>query len=142
MGQAFPPAGGYAQTPTGAVTNANFGYRLGAVVIDAVLLSIVNSIIGLILGNSASQVLSIIIGIGYFAYMEGELGATFGKRVLGLKVIDANSGQNLGIARGALRYIGRIPSALVCLLGYFWMLWDKQSQTWHDKIATSLVIKT
>jgi hypothetical protein len=24
-------------------------------------------------------------------------------------------------------------------LGYFWMLWDEQQQTWHDKIAGTTV---
>ncbi len=31
-------------------------------------------------------------------------------------------------------------SAIVLLLGYLWMLWDKENQTWHDKMATSVVV--
>jgi uncharacterized RDD family membrane protein YckC len=38
--------------------------------------------------------------------------------------------------------VGRILSAIVCLLGYFWMLWDKEKQTWHDKFAASVVVPT
>jgi uncharacterized RDD family membrane protein YckC len=26
-------------------------------------------------------------------------------------------------------------SAIVLCLGYLWMLWDGEQQTWHDKIA-------
>jgi uncharacterized RDD family membrane protein YckC len=26
-------------------------------------------------------------------------------------------------------------------LGYFWMLWDDNDQTWHDKIVKSIVVK-
>jgi uncharacterized RDD family membrane protein YckC len=26
------------------------------------------------------------------------------------------------------------------LLGYLWMLWDKERQTWHDKFANSVVV--
>ena len=25
-------------------------------------------------------------------------------------------------------------------LGYFWMLWDREKQTWHDKMAGSVVV--
>jgi hypothetical protein len=30
--------------------------------------------------------------------------------------------------------------AIACLLGYFWMLWDKEKQTWHDKFANDVVV--
>ena len=28
------------------------------------------------------------------------------------------------------------------LLGYFWMLWDREKQTWHDKFANDVVVPT
>jgi uncharacterized RDD family membrane protein YckC len=27
------------------------------------------------------------------------------------------------------------------VLGYLWMLWDKEKQTWHDKIIGSIVVR-
>jgi hypothetical protein len=33
-------------------------------------------------------------------------------------------------------------SALLCFLGFFWMLWDRRKQTWHDMVANSLVVRT
>jgi uncharacterized RDD family membrane protein YckC len=33
-------------------------------------------------------------------------------------------------------------SALPCLLGLFWMLWDQRKRTWHDIVANSLVVRT
>ena len=38
--------------------------------------------------------------------------------------------------------IGRIIASIPCYLGYLWMLWDKESQTWHDKIANDVVVPT
>jgi uncharacterized RDD family membrane protein YckC len=35
-----------------------------------------------------------------------------------------------------------IVSAIVFLLGYLWMLWDPEKQTWHDKAAGSVVVPT
>lgn len=37
--------------------------------------------------------------------------------------------------------IGKFLSGLVLGLGYFWAIWDKDSQAWHDKIAGTVVIK-
>jgi len=30
---------------------------------------------------------------------------------------------------------------LIGFLGFLWMLWDKDRQTWHDKAAGSFVIR-
>jgi len=28
----------------------------------------------------------------------------------------------------------------VIFLGFFWMLWDKEKQCWHDKLASDVVV--
>jgi uncharacterized RDD family membrane protein YckC len=35
-----------------------------------------------------------------------------------------------------------IISSYVFYLGYLWMLWDSQNQTWHDKVAGTFVVRT
>ena len=59
---------------------------------------------------------------------------------LGIRVIDFRDGGEIGHARAFIRYLGRYVSAIPLLLGYFWMLWDPEKQTWHDKIAGSVVV--
>lgn len=49
-------------------------------------------------------------------------------------------GKGAGYGRGFVRYIGRIVSNIPIYLGYFWMLWDRENQTWHDKFAGSVVV--
>lgn len=44
------------------------------------------------------------------------------------------------IVQVILRYIGRIVSWLVILLGYLSMLWDGEKQCWHDKFAGDVVV--
>lgn len=39
-----------------------------------------------------------------------------------------------------LRWLVSIPSFFVLFLGYLWMLWDGEKQSWHDKAAGSVVI--
>ena len=122
---------------------ANFGQRLGAVIIDVILVAILQTILSLVLGRTAGQGLGGLIGLAYFIYFEGSpSGQTIGKRALNIRIIDADNGGPIGYGRAVLRYFARILSALPCALGYFWMLWDKNKQTWHDKITTDVVVPT
>lgn len=85
--------------------------------------------------------LAFVAGIIYFAKLEGGSGQTLGKRALGIKVVDSRTGGSIGTGRGVGRYFARILSQLVCYLGYLWMLWDPEKQTWHDKMVNSYVVK-
>jgi len=122
---------------------ATFGLRLVAALIDGIMLGVVGFVVRLILGNGLGTVVNILLGLAYYAYLEGSpSGQTVGKRAMSIRVIDFAGGGPIGTTRGLIRYIGRIVSAIPCLLGYFWMLWDKDKQTWHDKIATTVVVPT
>jgi uncharacterized RDD family membrane protein YckC len=78
----------------------------------------------------------------YYGFLEGSTGQTIGKRVLGIKVVDARTGMPIGVGRAIGRSFARILSTIVFGLGYLWMLWDPNKQTWHDKIVSSYVITT
>lgn len=137
MQQVGPP-------PTGAGPSgprAGFGRRLVALLIDGVVLLIPFAILYAITSPNAAQALTVVVDLAYFGYLEGSpSGQTVGKRVMGIRVIDFSTGGPIGFGRAILRYVGRIVSSIPCLLGYFWMLWDKEKQTWHDKIATTVVV--
>ena len=71
----------------------------------------------------------------------GRTGQTLGNRAVGIKVVDKMNGQPIGPARAFIRLLVRsIASGLLCGLGYWWMLWDEEKQTWQDKVANSYVI--
>jgi uncharacterized RDD family membrane protein YckC len=59
-----------------------------------------------------------------------------------VRVVDENTGAIIGIPRAIVRNVARILSGLVFGLGYLWMLWDPRKQTWHDKIANTVVVRT
>jgi uncharacterized RDD family membrane protein YckC len=128
-------------TSAGPATEARAGFwlRFGAAIVDGLLLGIVSSILQIALG-SAGYALSLLVGIVYYTYFEGESGQTIGKRAVGIRVVDINGGGPIGYSRAFIRYVGRIISTLVIFLGYLWMLWDPQKQTWHDKMANSVVV--
>lgn len=69
-------------------------------------------------------------------------GATPGKMALGIKIIRAKDEDPLSTGQCIGRYFGYFLSAIPIGLGYFWMLWDDKKQTWHDKLAGTLVVRT
>ena len=122
---------------------ASFWLRLAAAIIDGVLLGVIGSIITFIVGDVLGAAVNLLLGLAYYAYLEGSpSGQTIGKKAMNIRVVDFNGGGPIGPTRALIRYLGRIVSSIPCLLGYFWMLWDSEKQTWHDKIATTVVVPT
>lgn len=121
---------------------AGFWRRFGASFLDGLLIGIVGNVLLAIVGGSVAvrELISIILALGYFTYFEGSTGQTLGKRALGIRVIDFNGGGVIGYQRAAIRYLASIVSGICLLIGYLWMLWDKEKQTWHDKLSTSVVV--
>ena len=119
---------------------ASFGRRLVAYLLDSILIGIIYGVVYAI-SKPLAYPAGILVGLIYFTYFEGTpSGQTVGKKALGIRVIDFSAGGPIGHARAFIRYISRFLSTIPCLLGYFWMLWDKEKQTWHDKLATSVVV--
>jgi uncharacterized RDD family membrane protein YckC len=132
---AGPPATGRASGP-----RAGFWRRFLGLIIDGIVLGIVDTILRVIL-NGAGSALGFLAGILYFTILIGNSrGQTLGQMALGIRVIDFDSGGPIGYGRALLRWFVSIFSALVFLLGYLWMLWDKEKQCWHDKAANDVVV--
>jgi len=88
-------------------------------------------------------ILGALVGIVlYYSLLEGgPTGQTVGKRVLGIRVVDKLTGGPVGRGRGVGRFFARLLSGLACFVGYLWMLWNPDSQAWHDIIVDSYVVK-
>jgi uncharacterized RDD family membrane protein YckC len=126
----------------GGVTSARAGFwrRFVAAFVDGIVLSVAYFILIAFVEENAASFLNLLVGIAYYTYLEGTSGQTLGKKALGIRVVDLGGGGSIGFGRAFLRYIGRIVSAIPLFLGYFWMIWDKEKQTWHDKFANSVVV--
>jgi len=130
-----------AEVPATTGPRAEFGTRFVAALIDFVMLFAVSLV--LIPFGAAGRLLGFILGVAYYVYLEGSpSGQTVGKKVMNIRIVDAANGGPIGYGRAVLRYFAKIISAIPCLLGYFWMLWDPEKQTWHDKITTDIVVPT
>ena len=81
-----------------------------------------------------------VIDVLYFTYFHGTTGQTIGKKILGIKVVQS-TGRPMTLGIAFLRWVGYIISGLVFYLGYIWIAFDERKQGWHDKIASTCVIK-
>jgi uncharacterized RDD family membrane protein YckC len=79
--------------------------------------------------------------LAYYVIRIGGSGATVGQKMLGIRVVDESTGGVIGYGRAALRLFVSALSGFPCYLGYLWMLWDSRRQTWHDKVARSVVVQ-
>jgi uncharacterized RDD family membrane protein YckC len=134
---------GYAQAAGPSGPRAGFGQRLGAYLLDILLLLVFEIVVFLILRHSLGLAYLIVLvgSYGYFTFLEGgPTGQTLGMRALGIRVIDFGGGGPIGYGRAFLRQIVKIISGAVLFLGYFWMLWDREKQCWHDKAANDVVV--
>ena len=120
---------------------AGFWQRFAAAFIDGLIIGVPYFIVALVIDPVVGYAIYLLGGIAYFVYFEGgPTGQTIGKKAMGIRVIDLATGGPIGNGRAFVRYIGRIVSAVVIYIGYLWMLWDKEKQTWHDKMATAVVV--
>src|SRR5437763_1017499 len=94
----------------GVGPRASFGQRLGAYLIDVVLTNVVIYILtAFIRGAAASLVMSFLISLGYFAVFEGSgSGQTVGKRLVGIRVVDFETGGHISYRRAFARNLGRL----------------------------------
>ena len=120
---------------------AGFWRRFGASVIDALVVGVATTILRLVLGTTG-QLLGLALSAAYFTYFHGRTGQTPGNAVLGIRVVDFRDDPRrpIGYGRAFGRWVVSIVSGIVIVLGYLWMLWDGNRQTWHDKAVGSLPI--
>lgn len=84
---------------------------------------------------------SIAIFVWNICLRQGRTGQSLGKQLVGTKLVSAQTGQPIGGGMAFVRYLCHIIDALPCYIGYLWPLWDRQRQTFADKIVGTFVIK-
>jgi uncharacterized RDD family membrane protein YckC len=134
----------YSTEGTVTLTSARAGFwrRFAASLIDGILLGIVSGILQAIIGKGGGYALGTLITIAYFMYFHGTTGQTPGDAALSIRVVGKDDGAPIGYGRAFIRWLVSLVSGVVILLGYLWMLWDSEKQTWHDKAANSVVVPT
>jgi uncharacterized RDD family membrane protein YckC len=118
-----------------AAPRAGFWIRMGALLIDIILVSIIVSVL------DTPDSFWIVALAGYGAIMWKIKGTTIGGIVCGLKIVRRDGGE-LNWDTAIVRALGCFLSLVVCGLGFLWIVFDEDRQAWHDKIAGTLVVRT
>jgi uncharacterized RDD family membrane protein YckC len=130
---AMEPANTSLITDPTTLPRVGFWRRLGATVLDLILLLAV-----LLVTNTA--LLFLPLWLAYHVGMWRWKGTTIGGMVFGLKVVRL-SGQPLNFVVALVRSLFSILSVLVVGLGFFWAGWTKDKQSWHDLIAGTTIVR-
>jgi len=80
------------------------------------------------------------LGSAYFVILHGYSGKTIGKMLLGIRLI-TEQGNTVGFWESFVRWIGYYISIAFLFIGFIWSIFDSRSQSWHDKIAGTYVVK-
>lgn len=112
-----------------------FRDRLAAFVVDILLIAVVVNVLGADPDEMWMPIL-----LAYFVGMWTWKQTTVGGLVCHLRVVRTD-GTPLTLADALVRGLTGIVSMAVFAVGALWMLRDPDSQTWHDKVAGTYVVK-
>ena len=97
-----------------------------------------------VVSRELALVMAVVLPVVYLVWFLSLLrrGLTPGKRLLHLQVVRQESGEIPGFGTMFVReFPGRFVSGLFLGIGYFWALFDKNAQAWHDKLARTVVVR-
>lgn len=142
---------------------AGWWQRVGAELLDGIFVTLPLGIAMAVFGVPRGAG-SVTMALGVFFYnwvLDSEPGGqTWGKRILGIRVLSDETGGLITRAQGAARagvvaaltLIGNFALGdgdsfyatlnILATLDVLWPLWDRKRQTWHDKAAGSIVVRT
>jgi uncharacterized RDD family membrane protein YckC len=146
--------------PAGDEQLASWGRRLAALLLDTIVLASIISITVIVAGVSPEELNDTIVNgesllvfllfvvpeAIYDTALIGSRNQTFGKMALGVEVVDAESRSPIGYARAFRRWLSTatlwalfwVPG----VLDHLWPLRDSRNQSFHDKFARSIVVRT
>jgi uncharacterized RDD family membrane protein YckC len=123
--------------PDSTLPRAGFWIRMGALVIDMILVGIICGVLGV---DHASDDLFLPLLATYGAVMWKLKGTTVGGILCNLRIVRVD-GREVDWATAISRALGCFLSLVVAGLGFIWIAIDPDRQGWHDKIAGTAVVR-
>ena len=158
---AAPPmaAPDYGFRATSQEERAGFGIRLGAYLLDGLILTVIMVVLMLPAGfaiqlvarkapelmiplSIGSYLLIMAVSIGYLLVPWAKSGATPGKKMLRLRIVRDDGQPQLGYGKAFLRILGYMLSGLILDIGFLMILFNAEKKGLHDMIAGTHVIRT
>ena len=82
----------------------------------------------------------ILLKVIYQSFFVWMYGATPGKMIAKIKVIYVYDIDNPSLGKSLLRAVVRVLSETIFYLGFIWAALNPKRESWHDKVAGTLVI--
>ena len=139
---------------------ASWGRRLAALLLDTLVLASIIALTVLVAGVSPEELndrivngesllvflLFVVPEAIYDTALIGSRNQTFGKMALGIKVVDAENRSPIGYVRAFRRWLSTATLWALFwapgVLDHLWPLRDSRNQSFHDKFARSIVVRT
>lgn len=90
--------------------------------------------------NSAIAV-AVVIALLLMILLDARVQGTPGLLLLDCRLVDARTGQAIGLGTSVKRTVYLLLAALPLLVGLLWIGWDPHKQGLHDKLAGTVVIR-
>lgn len=114
---------------------AGFWIRTVAGILDVIIVGVAIHLL------PSSLHLHMLLGIGLYCLVFWSLKATtIGGIVCGLKVVRLDD-RPIDWMTALVRVLGGFLSFVVAFLGFIWVAFDDQKQSWHDKIAGTTIVR-
>ena len=130
---AVPPVVATSVVPAAMLPRAGFWIRLVASFLDCILLSVTAAMIHL-------SSLFLLLFAAYCVVLWALKGTTIGGIVCGLKVVRLDE-RPIDWTVAIVRALAGFLSLAVIGLGFIWVAFDDEKQSWHDKIAGTTIVK-
>jgi len=87
------------------------------------------------------QIWFLISPLFFFAWFWTHGGQTLGMRAWRIRVVDEN-GESIDWPRSVKRYFAAFLSWAPLGMGFLWILFDRDSNSWHDRLSGSYLVMT
>ena len=156
---AYAPPPAY--SPYATEMYAPWATRVGAYLLDHLLIvpGWVLTFIGFVLipgsgsrgrGSSSATTIGVVLTLVGYGLMigitiwnryvrAGRTGQSWGKKVVGIRLVRESDGRPIGAGMAFVRDLAHIVDGFL-YLGYLWPLWDPKRQTFADKICSTIVL--
>lgn len=131
---------------------ASIRVRAAAFGIDEILLSTLMIIIlwdAIVQAQTLEAMISVtnsflleymMIKIVYHTFFTMQYGASIGKIVMKIRVIELSTLANPGLLSAFNRSVFRVVSEILFYMGFVWAMLDPYRRSWHDRTARTLVV--
>ncbi|MGA9775671.1 MAG: RDD family protein, partial [Candidatus Dormiibacterota bacterium] len=133
---------------------AGFWARFVGLVLDSLIFAVVNWILSAMFVTTSTTIVSgsltvttttgasglvkviiLLLELAYFSWFWINRGASLGQMLVGIRVVDSETGGPLKPSQAVVRFIGYIISGIPLLIGFIWAAFDPKKQGWMDKLA-------